>query len=370
MLSLKSGMAASLGVLGALAIAVGCAGSTTDDGDPVLSGSPTDPADAGSSKKLAPPASSSSSSSSGGADEGDDDDDSLGGPSEGGSSSSSSGAVDAGKDSGPGAPEAGDSCSTQDQKFTRTCGHCGKQEAICAQTRTGSLSVTDYGPCSGESGVCSAGDTQPCGKCGTQTCGSTCGWGSCKNEGVCRPGLITHDTAGCPTPGTYRSKTCDDTCNFGSFSQCEAPALTVPPPGQTSSTQWELTTSIIGKRPSSCKKSASLTSVTGLPIPLTNTGSTDAVVTIWHTSAGTSVDTVIATYDTNPTTDDDFKACKTEPVDGCSIVPSSTCTVDGSGSFAGVDNVKVPANSTIIIYSSGWTNTTTGKFVLTVKTKP
>ncbi len=39
-----------------------------------------------------------------------------------------------------------------------------------------------------QTGVCSPGATQPCGKGGTQTCSATCGWGSCQNEGVCTPG--------------------------------------------------------------------------------------------------------------------------------------------------------------------------------------
>jgi hypothetical protein len=377
MLSFKTGLHLCLGLFGAIAVAVGCAASPTDDGDPASGSLPTDPAKqdagAGPSKKLNAPnkdgGSSSSSSSSGGGD----DDDTIGGPdddggSTGSSSSSSSGSVDAGMDSGPTAPEAGDSCTTQDQLYTRVCGFCGKQQAICTTNRTGALQVSDYGPCGSESGVCKTGDTQPCGKCGTKTCSSTCGWGTCKNEGVCKPGVVTHDSVGCPTVGTYRSKTCDDTCNYGNYSACEAPDLVVPPQGQTISGQWELTTASKGKRPSACKKTATLTPVTGFSIPLHNNSSTDAVVQIWHTSAGTSLDTVVATYPMNPMSDDDFRACLTEPQDGCSQL-NDICTVDGSGSFAGVDNVKVPANSTIWIYSSGWLNTTTGKFVLNVKTK-
>lgn len=376
MLSLKSGLHLSLGIFGAIAIAVGCSASgATDDGDPMLEHSPTDPAkDAGPTKKLQAPnkeagASSSSSSGSTGDDDdttgGDDDD---GGASSSSSSSSSGSAGDAGTDAGKKAPEVGDTCTTIDEKFARTCGHCGKQEAVCASTSTGDLAVTDYGPCGGETGACAAGETAACGKCGTKTCGNTCGWGSCKNEGVCKPGVVIHDSAGCPTPGTYRSRTCADTCSFGSFSACESPEIVVPAQGQTVSQQWELSTAVKGKRPSTCKKSASLTPVTGLPIPLRNPNATEATVQIWHSSAGSSVDTVIATYANNPSTDDDFKTCMTEPQDSCTQL-NDICAVDGSGSWGGVDNVKVPANSTIWIYSSGWTASTTGKFVLNVKTK-
>lgn len=376
MLSLKSGLHLSVGVFAAIAIAVGCAGSTDDGGDLASDKKPTDPAkvDAGgTSKKLEAPnkdggkanAASSSSGSS------DDDDDVIGGPDDDGgasssssSSSSSSGAVDA----GPPAPESGTSCSVQDELYTKTCGMCGKQQAICTTNRTGDLKVSDYGPCGGQpaTAVCSAGDSQPCGNCGTKACGASCTWGSCKNEGVCKPGTISHDSAGCSEAGTYRSKTCEDTCSFGFLGACED--IVVPPQGQTISSQWELSTSSLGKRPSSCKKTATLTSVTGFSLRLRNTGSTDATVQIWHSSAGTSVDTVIATYANSPHTDDDFKACATEPQDSCDQL-NNICSANGSGSWGGVDNVKVPANGAIYIYSSGWTNNTTGKFVLNVKTK-
>ena len=99
-----------------------------------------------------------------------------------------------------------------------------------------------------------------------------------------------------------------------------------------------------------------------------NTSSTDAVVQIWHSSAGTSVDTVIGTYATAPFTDDDYKNCMTEPQDSCGQL-DDICSANGSGSWGGVDNVKVPANGAIYIYSSGWTTATTGKFILNVKTK-
>ncbi|MFO0743354.1 MAG: hypothetical protein U0270_46215 [Labilithrix sp.] len=380
MLSVKPGLPISLGIFGAIAIAVGCSASGADDGD--LTTDPpahTDPAkqDAGApTKKVGAPskeAGVSSSSSSGGSVDGDDDDDWIGGTEDGGTSSSSSssggsGPVDAGVDSGP-APDEGASCTTQDTLFTRVCGHCGKQQAICTTNRVGDLKVSEYGPCGGETGVCSTGETQACGKCGTKTCSGTCGWGQCKNEGVCKPGVITHETAGCATVGTYREKACDDTCNFGSFSQCKEPAITVPAQGQVSMTQWELTSAMKAQRPSQCKKTTSLSPATGLAIPLTNPGSTDVTVQIWHSAVNSQgLDTVVATYTNKPSTDSDYKACYTEPQDSCNQL-QDICAADGGSGFGGVDNVKVPANSTIWIMNLGWTASTVGKFVLNVKTK-
>lgn len=375
MLSLKSGLL--VGTFAAIAVAVGCGASgTVDEGDPTMGQSPTDPAakDSGAapSKTIKSPnkdgGGTSSSSSSGDDSTGDDDDDWLA-DAGAGSSSSSSGGIDAGVDSGPPAPEAGESCSTQDALFNRTCGHCGKQQAICTTNRTGTLKVSDYGPCGGESGVCTAGESLACGNCGTKVCGNTCGWGSCKNEGVCKPGVLTHDTAGCPTAGTYREKQCADTCSFGGFSACKEPGLTVPAPGATVMDQWELTTAMVGKRPSACKKSTFLSAATVFFVPLTNPTSADVTVQIWHSAVNkVGLDTVVATYATKPSTDDDFKACSTEPQDSCSQL-QDICTADGGSGFGGVDNVKVPANSTIWIANIGWSSTTAGKFVLNVKTK-
>ena len=142
--------------------------------------------------------------------------------------------------------------------------------------------------------------------------------------------------------------------------------MPVPPPGVTSSTEWELTTAQLGKRPvGGCKKTADLQNVTAFPIPLTNDTDADVLVTIWHTNAGPAIDTAIYTYNTLPSSDTDFRACKTEPQDGCNITPSSLC--DASNLFAGVSGIKVAAHSTIIVYSAGWYSTTKGKFVLNIK---
>ncbi|CAN5823548.1 hypothetical protein BH11MYX4_BH11MYX4_39750 [soil metagenome] len=125
---------------------------------------------------------------------------------------------DAGKDAGPPAPVPGSACKTLDEISSRTCGKCGKQEAICVTGDAG-LFWSEYGPCEGELGACLPGATLACGNCGTQTCSSFCGWGTCTGQPVnsCAPGAIEHTTAGCPTSG-FRSRTCAATCTWSSYS--------------------------------------------------------------------------------------------------------------------------------------------------------
>lgn len=242
--------------------------------------------------------------------------------------------------------------------------------------------VSNYGPCTGESTsatACLAGAQEDCGNCGKRTCSNTCGWGSCQNQGVCRKGTIQHDNAGCPVPGTWRSQTCTDTCGWSSLSasQCEEPTVVLPAVGDTSSTIWELKTTQTGKRAKSCKRTADLTKVTVFPVALKNPTNTDAVVAIWNSTpvplSTTSFDTTITTYlrDTPPTTDEEYRACYTEYADSCQSSLQGICTADGglTAEWAGVDNVTVPANSTLIVVTAGWTDLVKGKFVLNVKTK-
>jgi alpha-tubulin suppressor-like RCC1 family protein len=134
------------------------------------------------------------------------------------------GGSDAGKDAGPPAPQPGTACAVQDQIAPRSCGKCGKQEAICGPT-DGGLAWSEYGPCSGELGACLPGATQACGNCGTQTCSNTCGWAACGGQPVknCSPGTVDFTTAGCATGG-FRSRSCKATCEWESYSAtCDTP---------------------------------------------------------------------------------------------------------------------------------------------------
>lgn len=185
-------------------VVVGC----TADGDSGQTTVPTEPDDDGGSVFLPPPSSDEDASTT--TDSGPKKD---GGKTDAG---------DAGKDSGPPAPVPGTACTVPDTITQRSCGKCGKQETIC-QAGDAGLVWSEYGPCAGEAGTCLPGTTQACGDCGTQTCTSFCGWGTCTGQpaGHCSPGTIQNTTAGCPTNG-YRSRTCGATCTFGSYSSiCE-----------------------------------------------------------------------------------------------------------------------------------------------------
>lgn len=63
-------------------------------------------------------------------------------------------------------------------------------------------------------GSCVAGSTQACGKCGTQTCSSKCGWGVCQGEKSCTAG----QTENCPGGGT---KTCNTSCEWVPDANCQ-----------------------------------------------------------------------------------------------------------------------------------------------------
>jgi alpha-tubulin suppressor-like RCC1 family protein len=189
---------AAAGIIGASAIA-GCS-ATGDGGDiPVFE----EPEEAGPGTVLPPPSNNPT-------------DGSVPVPRDGGKDSSTK--TDAGKDAGPPAPVPGTACKTLDVIASRTCGKCGKQEAICMSGDSG-LVWSEYGPCEGEAGTCLPGTTLACGNCGTQTCTQFCGWGACTGQPVnsCSPGAIEHTTAGCPTTGT-RSRTCSATCTWQSYS--------------------------------------------------------------------------------------------------------------------------------------------------------
>ncbi len=183
-------------LLGASVIA-GC--TATGDGTDIPAGE--DPQDAGPGTVLPPPS-----------NPGDD----AAPPRDGGKDSSVK--PDAGKDAGPPAPLPGSACKTADAIASRTCGKCGKQDAICV-TGDGGLVWSEYGPCEGEAGACVPGETLACGNCGTQTCSSFCGWGACAGQPVnsCTPGAIGLTTAGCPTTG-FRTRTCAAACTWQPYS--------------------------------------------------------------------------------------------------------------------------------------------------------
>lgn len=67
--------------------------------------------------------------------------------------------------------------------------------------------------------ACTAGDTQPCGNCGTLSCQSDGTWSTeCEGSGVCSPGDVDTDSVACGNCGSQsRRRTCDDECSYGGW---------------------------------------------------------------------------------------------------------------------------------------------------------
>jgi hypothetical protein len=209
MRSFKSGLL-TFAVAGfvAMAAVIGC--SADGASDTIEDPSPTDPTDEGGS--ALPPSNPTTSSSSGSTSTKDAGKDAA--------------KQDAAKDAGPPPPNPGDPCTVADTVYTKTCGKCGKAQAICiASDDAGTLKVSDYGACLGETGVCVPGDVQQaaCGNCGTltKTCNNYCAWSStaCGGQPVnsCAPGTTEYTTAGCAV-NTYRNHTCGTACTWGGYS--------------------------------------------------------------------------------------------------------------------------------------------------------
>jgi len=114
---------------------------------------------------------------------------------------------------------------------SQPCGKCGTQSRNCLPSNT-------WGPfstCTGEkvgAGYCSIGDTKTsdCGtKCGISkdycdpvTCTMTAG--VCLGEGECTAGTTDVPTsASCTVAGEVRTRTCSSTCKWGPYSECSLP---------------------------------------------------------------------------------------------------------------------------------------------------
>jgi hypothetical protein len=115
---------------------------------------------------------------------------------------------------------SGEGICSPGESDSAACGTSGTKTRSC----TSSCSWGSYGSCIGDAPTCGtlgATGTQACGKCGTQsrTCMSSgwSSWGACTGEGVCTP--YTTDSATCTGGGT-KTRSCDSTCNWGSYGTC------------------------------------------------------------------------------------------------------------------------------------------------------
>lgn len=350
MRTIKSGLFgfAAAGSLATLVV-IGCSASG-DSLEPATLVEPTQPEEDGSSSFLPP----SNSAPDDGSDQGGETPVKDAGKKD--ASSSDASAKDAAKDTGPVTPATGEPCPTIDVKFSRACGKCGVQEALCRDNGAGAGVVSDYSLCKNELGDCEAGSTQACGNCGTQTCSNTCKWTTCAGQPPmsCSPGTTQFDTVSCTAPNTYVQRTCKDTCTWSSYSAtCSAPPsfVTVPSTvGATNSTITVLDSSVTALRmPTAltCPVTAKFgtTSTPYAYVEVRNTNAKAVTVTISNTAAagGTVTDTLMTAYAGTaiPTTEADRKNC----VGGVN---------DNSTKFGFLSGLTIPANSSVQVYSAAF----------------
>ena len=84
----------------------------------------------------------------------------------------------------------------------KSCGNCGLWQDKCSENGEWTQDVCLEG------GVCGAGETDICEKCGTKSCTAECAWGQCTNQGDCSPG----ETDICEKCGT---RSCTAECAWG-----------------------------------------------------------------------------------------------------------------------------------------------------------
>lgn len=288
------------------------------------------------------------------------------------------GATDAGADSGS-SPATGTACTTVGFIYTKKCGLCGTAEAACEAD----MKVGVYGACSGEVvDGCMPGTTRTsaCGLCGTKSeiCQNNCQWasGTCMGEpvGACPPGDVKYTTAGCTEANTFRKQVCGTTCQFG------APE---PPPCKPKDTSVSISTTTGGTVSFSgelSKLTDQIPRITGTcPVTLSSTNTSYAYIEVKNPTAqvakveiyfdaptaGTDIDTVVTTYpgSTIPT-GAARTACTNLVNDICSTSP---CTGSWSG-LVGANAVSIPAGTSIIVYHGAYSSSSTGPFVMFVKT--
>jgi hypothetical protein len=367
-------------------IAVGCSadGGTDIPGDSTgTDTNATDPADSGSGPSTPATDNTGSGSNTGSTGTGGGTTTGKDAGKSGGNTGTDSG-VSMGKDAGPPAPNAGDACSALNTTYTRSCGFCGSQSAVClANGATGK--VSDYSPCTNEVvGGCAPGSTtmEACGLCGThqKVCQNNCQWqaGSCTGEpaNACSPGTVTNSGAGCGV-GTYRQQTCGVDCKQGNFSATcgsfvNPVILQVPAVGAVVTQHQDLEITAGKTFKLNLASTCPATTVTAdLPsdyVELDNNTGKAAKVTIYQSAdpAGdASLDTILWVYNgsTPPADDAAKKACVGSVADSCTV---ALC---GASSFGSLSGVAIPAGGKILVYSAGYFSDQTGPMKLNIKTE-
>jgi hypothetical protein len=316
---------------------------------------PTEPAPTTPGVTLPPP-SSGTSGGSGGIDAGKDSGKKDAGPK-----------PEAGVDAGPPPPVVGAVCTTIDAKATKACGKCGKAETLCIDDGSGKTGKWgDYGACGSEAGECVPGEivTQDCGNCGKQvkTCNQYCAFstGTCTGQppNSCVPGATEYTSASCTTG--YRNRTCGTACQWSSFSAtCAAPVNEIV--FDIGATVNAVTTKLINF--SAARQGSRISPFGTCPlstapqsgnypyqyVELRNPTTKSAKVTVFVSTAGVAIDTIMAVYGTpiQPMDDAGRKACTFGVND-----QSADTTLTGNTDFSLISGVTIPAGGSVLVYVS------------------
>jgi hypothetical protein len=292
----------------------------------------------------------------------------------------------AGVDAGPPPPNPGDKCTSPNSIFTRSCGNCGTQEAVCLAA-DGGAAVSDYSACTNEVvGGCKPGTTQSatCGLCGTQQkiCQNNCMWaaGTCTGEpvGACSPGAVNNSGAGC-SAGTFRQQTCGTDCKEGNFTMTCGPyvnsvILDLPNAVNGVVSHTQDLESVAGKTFSLDSSTTCPASTINADYPSdyvevdNNTGKA-ATVTVYQsaTPGGSELDTLVWVYAGNvpPANDTAKKACSVKVSDSCAS--TTLCGGMNTFTFGSIAAVPIPAGGKILVYSGGYASDVTGPMMINVR---
>jgi len=278
--------------------------------------------------------------------------------------------ADTGVDAGKPAPAPGSACAKLDEIFTRACGACGKQEALCLPKPGGGAGVvSDYSACAGElAGGCVPGtvENEPCGNCGTRkrTCNPYCAWttSACGGEppGACTPTAQDYTAAGCASAGTVRTRACGASCGWSAFSaSCEALdfKLTVAPTaGESVSAIYPLRAAMADKRLSSTCPNGYFSTAASYPyvyVELVNPTAQTLTLSAWNTVAqagGPIIDTTMTWYASSerPTDDASRKACAKGMGESC---PSGLpCGDYRWAGLTGTTAITIPPSASVTLF--------------------
>jgi hypothetical protein len=231
-----------------------------------------------------------------------------------------------------------------------------------------------------DAAICTPGETQPCGNCGTRTCTTSCNWSfACKEPpNACKIGTVEYTSAGCTVAGTFKKHTCGPTCAFDAFGPCADPnanQMTISTQiGAVVSAVFGAAESELGKRPmGTCGTFTSATAdatYQRVGVAIANPTSQTARISVYQSRApgGQDLDMVLWIYKSSlpPGNDVALLACDYGVADDC--IAGNPCGNPNTLVFAGIDSVVVPPNGKVLAYSTGYAPPIQGTFQLNVRT--